>query len=166
MSKTQNKLIMKNVITLIVIGFLAGFVFSSNAQSSGGKEQRMERREKMDSAKVAYLTERLSLSTDQSKKFWPLYNEYNEKKRSLRKEQASIKSLDGNLTATDDQLKADLNKRIELKQKDVDLEKEYLDKFQKVLSVRQTAELYHSERTFTKQMVRNLKDGKHSPKRK
>jgi outer membrane PBP1 activator LpoA protein len=166
MSKTQNKKTMKNIIALIVILLLASIVFSSHAQTKGKKEIRTERRHKMDSAKVAFLTERLTLSKEQSEKFWPLYNEYNTKKRALRKEQGALKSLDGNLTATDEQLKSDLNKRIELKQKDVDLEKEYLSKFQQVLSIRQVAELYHSERLFAKQMIRNLKDGKRSEKRK
>lgn len=40
-------------------------------------------REKIRSLKVAFITERLSLTTAEAQKFWPIYNTYEDKKEQI-----------------------------------------------------------------------------------
>jgi hypothetical protein len=37
-----------------------------------------ERREQIESMKIAFLTKRLDLTPEEAKKFWPVYNQYSE----------------------------------------------------------------------------------------
>jgi len=155
---------MKSILNLFGIVLIALGANFANAQTTQNKAEKqkmhMERRERVDSAKTAFITERLSLTPQQSEKFFPLYKEYNDKRKGLRKEQNSLKSQSGNLTATDDQLKADMNKLLDLRQKEVNLDKEYFEKFQKVISIRQLAELYHSESLFTRELIKSFRGDK------
>lgn len=45
--------------------------------------QDRSKREKIKTLKVAFITERLNLSTNEAQSFWPLYNDYEEKRESL-----------------------------------------------------------------------------------
>jgi hypothetical protein len=48
---------------------------------------------------------------------------------------------------------------ITLRQKEVDLEKEYMNRFLKTISPRQLSELYKTEQEFTKLLLERLEDG-------
>lgn len=43
-------------------------------------------RDKVNAARIAYLTDQLALTPDEAEKFWPIYNEFLEKRKTLRKE--------------------------------------------------------------------------------
>ena len=45
-----------------------------------------ERREKVKALKVAFITEKLELTTEEAQKFWPIYNAFDEKQAELRHE--------------------------------------------------------------------------------
>lgn len=108
-------------------------------------------RQKIESAKIALITNRLSLSTEQAQQFWPIYNEYSERRKDVsRKLRQNSRSADGN--AMDD-----LEESVELKQKLVDLEKEYNSKFLRVITAQQLQELHNTERTFNKMLLDRLK---------
>ncbi len=103
---------------------------------------------KVTSAKIALITKRLNLTSEQAKPFWVVYDEF-EKDRK-----ANLKSLtqlrDRFQVASDDELKIDLKQMMNVRRKDVEIEKEYLNKFTKVISARQTATLYKTEFEFQK----------------
>jgi hypothetical protein len=150
-----------NIWSIVLFTLITSVSFAQDKISKPSKEEKQkmhaEKREKIDSAKTAFITERLSLTPAQSEKFFPLYKEYNDKRKALRKDRGALKSQSGNLSATDEQLKADMNTLLDLRQKEVDLDKEYFGKFQKVISIRQVAELYHSESLFTRELIKNYR---------
>jgi len=43
-----------------------------------------EKREKIKALKVAFLTEKLTLTSEEAQKFWPIYNAYEEKQFEIR----------------------------------------------------------------------------------
>ncbi|WP_298894444.1 hypothetical protein [uncultured Psychroserpens sp.] len=53
--------------------------------------QRKERQERLKALKVAFITEKLELTSDEAEKFWPVYNAIEEKKEVLRKEVQTIR---------------------------------------------------------------------------
>ena len=113
-------------------------------------------REKIETAKIGFITNRLNLTSEQAPKFWPVYNEYNAKKQAIRRALRPFKTA--NATATDEKLLADLKEMIDLRQKEVDLEKDYMNRFLKVIHPRQLAELYHTEQDFRKELLKMLRD--------
>ncbi|QRR04320.1 Spy/CpxP family protein refolding chaperone [Dyadobacter sandarakinus] len=112
---------------------------------------------RIQDAKVAIITNRLNLTQEQSAGFWPVYNEYAQKRREIHREQRKIMSdrkADGK---TDDQVLGNLKEVQALRQEELDLEKEYQNKFLKVITAAQVIELYKAERTFNDMLLQRLK---------
>jgi hypothetical protein len=62
---------MKKIILIIVMAL--GISAVSLAQDDDGGGQKGGR---IEALKIAYLTKKLNLSTEEAQKFWPIYNEY------------------------------------------------------------------------------------------
>lgn len=117
-----------------------------------------ERLQNIQNAKIAYITEKISLTPEQSQKFWPIYNQLETERNALRDKSRSLRFE--NIDAMSDaEIRTALNSRINWRQEELDLDKQYMDKFTRVISVRQLAALYRSEREFTKVLLQKLDAG-------
>lgn len=114
-------------------------------------------RQKIESAKIALITNRLNLTPEQAAGFWPVYNEYNAKKQELNRR---IRQLSGQSPAQQnlagEAVLSDLREVNATKQKLADLDDEYLNRFLKVISPQQVKELYNTERMFNKMLLEKL----------
>lgn len=83
-------------ITLILL-----MILSTNAFSQKGLMSK-ENREKIKSLKVAFITSELSLTADESAKFWPIYNSFEDKQQDIRKQKmrSFIDRMDGDELST------------------------------------------------------------------
>lgn len=123
--------------------------------------QAQDKSTKIEAAKVAFVKEKIQLTENQEMLFWPIYNDYLDKKQEIRKQIKSLKTETGALSATDEQLKLDLQKLFDLRQQELMLEKEYFTlKFIKVISLRQVIELQKAEKQFTLMLIKKLEDAK------
>ncbi|MBC7448804.1 MAG: hypothetical protein H7330_12175 [Hymenobacteraceae bacterium] len=114
------------------------------------------RHEKIEAARVAFLTNRLNLTPDQAQKFWPVYNEFDAKRRAVRKRIGGRKQ--DLATLADNQLQGAVDDLFAARQEELNLDKEYAGRFQKVISLRQTLLLYRAEREFAKFLLRKLEE--------
>ena len=118
--------------------------------------------DKVEAMKVGFITNKLELSAKEAQTFWPLYNEYNSKLEKLRKTKKSdfddLKNKSENLT--DKELETFINEVFASKQKELDLQKEYYEKYAKVLSVKKVAMLYQAENQFKRELLRKIKEKK------
>ena len=133
---------------------LLSFFSVSTAYSQRRSEEEMR---KIQDAKVAIITNRLSLTPEQSAGFWPVYNEYTQKRRDIHRSQRKIindKKAEGK---TDEQVLNNLKEVQDLRQQELDLDKEYQNRFLKVISANQVIELYKAERTFNDMLIQRLK---------
>jgi hypothetical protein len=131
-----------------IIAVALAFTTIANAQEGGNS--------KLESAKIGLITNRLNLSTDQAALFWPVYNEFDDKKKEIRKSLRKLVVETNTLTTSDEKILANLREGLNLQQKEVDVEREYMAKFLKVINVRQLAELYKAEQLFTSMLLKRL----------
>ena len=66
----------KSIIIVLVL-------FMGNVSFSQDCPNYKENREKIESEKVAFLTEKLDLSVKEAQVFWPTYNEYQKKREDI-----------------------------------------------------------------------------------
>jgi Spy/CpxP family protein refolding chaperone len=140
----------RNTFALLFLIF--GAITAANAQRRTEEEIK-----KIQDAKVAIITNRLNLTPEQSTGFWPMYNEYSQKRREIHRAQRKIindKKAEGQ---ADEQVLNNLKEVQELRQKELDLEKEYQNKFLRVITASQVIELYKAERTFNDMLIQRLK---------
>lgn len=126
--------------------------------------QHQERFDRIENAKIAYLTEKLVLTPEQAQKFWPLYTEFNNKRRELGRQQRQLRP-EKLQSLSDEQTSDLLQKMFALRQSEVTLEKNYFEKFQKVLSGKQLGQLFVGEREFTRVILRKLDPARPAPPR-
>ena len=141
---------MKNLIFTLIL--LTSFsIFSQESKA-----------DKVEAMKVGFITNKLELTAKEAQTFWPLYNEYNSKLEKLRKTKRSdfeeLKNKSENLT--DKELEAFINEVFSSKQKELDLQKEYYEKYAKVLPVKKVAMLYQAENQFKRELLRKIKEKK------
>ncbi|MCX2739861.1 Spy/CpxP family protein refolding chaperone [Pontibacter anaerobius] len=129
-------------------------VFGSTAAMAQDSRTH-ERRENVEAAKTAFLTDKMGLSAEQSQKFWPLYNEYEAKRRTLIKGYRSGYRQDVE-ELSDQEAKTRIDNMFVTKEKELELEKEYADKYLKIISYKQLIKLYRGERDFTKMLLKRL----------
>jgi len=118
--------------------------------------QSKEAMKKIESARIALITERLELSPDQAEKFWPVYREFNEKRRELRMELRDARQGADMKSLTDDQSKLLMEKAMDIKQRELNLEKDYSKRFQKVISTQQLLRLKNAENDFQQMLLQRL----------
>ena len=141
---------MKKII-LYILTFIA-FTGSADAHNPGN-------REKIEAAKIGFISEKLTLSSKQAQSFWPTYHEYSTKKKEIRKA-INVLKIENSDNESDGEIIEDIKKINQYKQKEVDIEKEYVDKFLAIISPKQLAALYKAEKQFTKILLDKLKDDK------
>ena len=86
--------------------------------------QNKEAMKKIESARIALITDRLGLSPGQAEKFWPLYNEFSRQKREIRGEVSTARKNIDPQKITDQQSKRLMELQFDAKQKELNLEKE------------------------------------------
>ena len=105
--------------------------------------------QKIKAAHAAYITERLGLSSDEAEKFWPVYREYAQKRQEIRQQFRDAKRSGKNE-------KELLDLDFKVKQQELDLEKDYSGKFQKVISPQKVMNLRQAEGDFRKLLLRQI----------
>ena len=128
----------------------------ARAQGRGRGRQPGGRITQLDNAKIAFITSRLTLTQDQAQRFWPVYNEFVARRRELNRSARQLRNAARNLTLSDGQLRDNFTQEFAVRQQQLDLEKTYFDRVQKVLSMRQVAVLYQAERDFTKEVLKRV----------
>ena len=120
--------------------------------------QTESKRDKIEALRVSFISQKVNFTTQEAQAFWPLYNEYQDKIIFARKafRQYYNKNTDYNF-ATDKEAEAYLNAEINLKQKEFEYYKEYLEKFKKIISVKKMALLLKAEEEFKKELIKNIK---------
>jgi hypothetical protein len=128
----------------------------AHAQLTGRTGQGSRRVTQLDNAKIAFITSRVSLTQDQAQRFWPLYNEFTGKRRELNRTTRLLRRDAANPSLSDAQLRDSFRQEFALRQDQLNLDKEYFDKLQKVLTLRQVTQLYEAERDFTKEVLKRV----------
>lgn len=134
---------------LLFVMMLSGLAFAAQAQND-------EARQRIESAKIALISERLGLSPEDAQQFWPIYNEYSRKRRENHREFAEARRRFNPETATEEETKAMLELGQRVKERQLDLEKEYSNRMLKVLDSKQLMSLHNAERDFKKMLLDRL----------
>lgn len=121
-----------------------------------GWSQDPDAMKKIEAARIALITERLELTPEQAEKFWPLYREYSSQREGLRKEFAEARREVKPDGMTEEESKKLLAKGLEIKERQLVLEKAYSEKFNTVITTRQILLLRKAEDDFRQMLLDRL----------
>lgn len=145
---------MKNFVLALCFISLSLSVFAQNDSDNNS------RRDELEAQKVAYITSKLNLTTEEAQKFWPIYNEYRTEVDALRKERRNLRSHPGNDEdkLSDTELDALIKSRFAQERKKIDLDEKYYEKFKTALPISKIAAYYRAEHSFKRELLDRLRD--------
>jgi len=133
------------LITLLSLAFFSGYSQDDEVPQADGKA-----REKIQAARIAYITEKLGLTPDEAERFWPVYREFALKRQELKQQLKQTREKPG--VSEKEMVDAGL----QFKQKDLDLEKEYSGKLLNVISAQKLLTLRKAEEEFRVMILKQL----------
>lgn len=142
------KLLLKYLLPVTLVIML---ITSAAAQES--------KKDKIDALRVSFITKKVNFTDAESQKFWPLYNEMNDKQEAIRKTFRQKYNKNTNYDfSTDKEAEDYLNAELNLRQKEVELYKEYFEKYKKVVPLKKIAAVRRAEEEFKKEIIKTIKD--------
>ncbi len=133
---------------LSLVAFLLLAAIATQAQT--GKVQ-----DRIEAYKIAFFTDRLQLTPEESKRFWPLFNQFENEREALRNrfdpEGKRIELM------SDSEVEDFLSKHLEMEEQMVKLRREYVQRFKEVLPVRKVALLQRIDTEFKRALLEELK---------
>lgn len=119
-------------------------------------------REEIESFKIAYLTQKLDLSPNEAKIFWPIYNDWKKEQGDLRKERMlkmiSFKKIDEIDNLSDSEVQALITNELDFKQRELNLEKKYFSKLKSSLPIKTVGKYYRAQETFKRELLNRYRN--------
>ena len=150
-------------ITFVAISVLLSF----NATAQEKKEQRHFDREAFEARRNAFITAEVGLTPEEAAQFIPLCNELRQKKFEVGRE---CRKLSKEIRHKENPTDADYNKVIDecldVEIKEAQLEKEYFERFKKILSPEKVYKYRNAEYKFVRNFMKSGRDNKRKKNRK
>lgn len=141
---------MKKFFALILILTLANITFAQNFK---------EKKEKIKALKVAFITEKLSLTTEEAQKFWPIYNAFDEKQFEIRHNKRK-ESLEGIENISEKEAQSIIAEMQSHDEEMHQLKKKFIADLQKVLPAKKIILLKKTEDEFNRKLLREFRERK------
>lgn len=131
------------------------------AQQTAQKTDRTEWTKEMRRYRSEFIADKLELTAEQREKFLPLYQEMDAKTSKLEHDARAMERdvRQKGTAASDTEYEKTAEALAELKAKQGAVEKEYFDKFRKILTPKQLFQLNGAERDFMRNLMDRHKSG-------
>ncbi|WP_425420330.1 hypothetical protein [Phaeodactylibacter xiamenensis] len=148
--RNSNRLLLLNL--LLLVGTI------SYAQPGRPFDMRNgPRNERVEAARVAYITQRLGLTTQESSAFWALNNEYETAQRAIE-EKYKPDIVPGQMT--NEQASRHLEDRLKAETELLDLRKKYHARFREILPARKLVLFQQADREFRLELLKKVRENR------
>ena len=132
----------KLFITLLFVGLSITQAFYS---------QENPKKVDKEAAKIAFFSNKLALTAEESKLFWPVVNEMEKELKDLRiKMKEQIKRSKSETELSEKELESMMDARMELGKKQMDIKIKYHEKFKETLPIKKVAKYYQATKEYKK----------------
>ena len=146
---------MKNILA---IAFLLCLPFLTSAQRNEGRSKEIE------AYKSTYLKEKLELTPEEAKIFWPIYNsmqsEQSELRQERRKNMISFRKSTEIENLSDTEVESVIVNDLNFKQKDLNIDRKYYNKLKSSLPIKTVGKYYRAEQTFKRELLSRYREAK------
>jgi len=149
---------MKNtkIITVLLL-FLSITTF---AQGGKFREKFQQKKDQVKAMKIAFITSELNLTPDEAAKFWPLFNEFEEKQKAIRQDKIKnyIDRSQGSEKLTEKEALNLLNQMETAEEELHQLRKKFVANLKGVLPATKILKLKKAEEEFSKKLLQQYRD--------
>ncbi|MGY5849728.1 hypothetical protein [Salegentibacter sp. F14] len=141
---------MKKIIILILM-------LSPLLQVQAQAEDREAHRERIKALKTAYITQELNLSTEIAEKFWPIYNDYEARKKDLHRREHLDMDLSRPECIDEAQANGMLQEYLDVEREEYILKKRLFKELKEIISAQDILKLHKLEDEFHKKLIREYR---------
>lgn len=117
-----------------------------------------DRMKEIKAQKSAFITQRLALSPEEARTFWPIYDRYDAEMEAARKEMRSDRrDRKGAGTLTEAEASKAIDENLRNKQDQLDIRKRYVAEFKKSIGAVKTLQLEGAERDFNRELLKRIR---------
>lgn len=151
----------KLILALLLFTVFAWATPYAAAQRQEKRADRTEWTKQMRRYRAEFVADKIELTAEQREKFIPLYEEMDAKTSKIEHEARAMERdvRKKGTAATDTEYEKTAEALAELKAKQGAVEKEYFDKYRKILTPKQLFKLNNAEREFMRQLMDRHKAG-------
>jgi hypothetical protein len=113
-----------------------------------------EGRQRIESQRIAFITQRLRLTPDEATRFWPVYNEYRDALKDLREdfERPDLESI------SEAEAVKILDQHMEQEQRKLDLKRTEMIRLRTIIPAKKILMLQVAENAFNRELLRRLQE--------
>ena len=113
-----------------------------------------EARERIESQRVAFITQQLRLTPEEAEKFWPIYNEYRDAIKDMREdfERPDLEAI------TEEEAAKIIEQHLQQEQKKLDLKRNLVTRLRNVVSSKKILKLQKAEMEFNRELLRRMQE--------
>ncbi|MEB2780641.1 hypothetical protein U3A58_09555 [Algoriphagus sp. C2-6-M1] len=115
-------------------------------------------REKLEAARVAFITTRLDLKPEQAQKFWPIFNVYNEAREKNLREMSELGRVK-DLQLAESEAKSRISRKFEIERKMIVDEEKFVKDLSSVITYNQIIQLNGLSREFARHIYQRRREG-------
>jgi hypothetical protein len=137
----------------------------SSAAPMFGQTSRGEKLDNLQQQKMAFFNEKLQLTPAESTKFWPVYNDYQNRRDKITHDRNTlIQYFESNkANMTDSEANELIAKYVGFQQEETRLMESFTAKFKEILPAKKVLRIYSVEIEFKKWLLENLRQNKVRP---
>lgn len=113
--------------------------------------------EKLQAARIAFITTRIDLKPEQAEKFWPIFNQYNDEREKTMRQLSDLGK--GSESVSEEEAKTRIQKRFQYQSELLEKEKAFVNDASKVLTSKQILMLNNIARDFNRQLYQRGRGG-------
>jgi hypothetical protein len=141
---------MRNLI--IALALVGAFLHALPSQA-----QQQDRGERIRALRVAFITDKLQLTPEESEKFWPVYNQYEAEQKRIRQKYKADLDLS---IMKDEDVERSITDRFEMEEQIIKLKRDYFQRMKSFIAVRKIAQLQRSEQEFNRELLKRIQEAR------
>ena len=148
----------------LIISLAMVCIGASSLMAQGpGTKQRQMLQERIEAQRVAFITQKLDLTADESAKFWPLYNEMKKAQAEKRSSLRPTKSFD---EMSEEEAEQFIERQFTAESEIIALKRDYFTKLRDVIPAKKLAQLNRIEMEFNRGVLEKIRARQGSGPRK
>ncbi|MDT0649820.1 hypothetical protein [Autumnicola edwardsiae] len=116
-------------------------------------------KERIKALKTAFITQEMEMSNKVAQKFWPVYNEYETRRRELHEEEDN--KLKDTECVNEQEAEKMLSEYLDIERKEYVIKKQLFEDLKEIFSAKEIIELHKLEDEFHKKLIREYRARKH-----
>ena len=116
--------------------------------------QQFKDNERIRAMRVAFITNALELTPEESQGFWALYNEYESSQRSIRAKYRSNRNM---MLMNDKELEQQIENTLDMEGELLQLKRTYIGRLKDVIPIRKIAMLNNVEKNFREELLKEFR---------